>query len=408
MRLRIAAVMACATSAAPIQSQVPSFSRAEAIRTALERGGRLGVAGADTSVARAALITARVYPNPSFSATYSKSVPRYHFLIDMPLDFPYRRSLAEQSATYGLRAAETRYRLARATVTLDADTSYTRAIAARDHLALSRRTALDADSLLRMAQRRRDAGDASELDVELARIAAGQQANIAAADSLTYQSAILDLEAVLGITTGAVSVVPTDSLTEPAAAPMPGQTLSETAANLSVESATYSIRHERRSIFSTPSLTFGVEYGDPTGSEPGILPTFGVGFALPFFDRNRGGIAQAEAEHARAVAELALARIEARAEINRAIRERSNAMARIARDRVLVTSANSVASKSLTAYREGASTLLNVLEAQRVARDILAQYIDDLANAWVATAELRALATTPSSGTGTQPPESKQ
>jgi hypothetical protein len=30
-----------------------------------------------------------------------------------------------------------------------------------------------------------------------------------------------------------------------------------------------------------------------------------------------------------------------------------------------------------------------VLEAQRVARDVLGQYIDDLAAAWVATAELR-------------------
>jgi hypothetical protein len=83
-------------------------------------------------------------------------------------------------------------------------------------------------------------------------------------------------------------------------------------------------------------------------------------------------------------------------------------MARIARDRLLVASANSVASKSLTAYREGASTLVSVIEAQRVAREILAQYIDDLANAWVATAELRALATAPSGDTGTKPPDSKQ
>jgi outer membrane protein TolC len=48
---------------------------------------------------------------------------------------------------------------------------------------------------------------------------------------------------------------------------------------------------------------------------------------------------------------------------------------------------------ALTAYREGASTLASVLEAQRTARDVLGQYIDDLAAAWIATAELRALAT---------------
>jgi outer membrane protein TolC len=51
---------------------------------------------------------------------------------------------------------------------------------------------------------------------------------------------------------------------------------------------------------------------------------------------------------------------------------------------------------SLTAYREGAASLPNVLEAQRNARDVLAQYIQDLANAWIATAELRVLALVPS------------
>jgi outer membrane protein TolC len=242
-----------------------------------------------------------------------------------------------------------------------------------------------------MAQRRRDAGDASDMDVELARVAAGQQANVAAADSLTYVSSVLDLQAVLGMAPQGVEVEPSDSLTEPPAAAVPGQTLSEAAASFSVESAALSIRHEQRAIFSTPVVSLGVEYHDP--DQPGILPTFGVGFALPLFDRNTGGIAQARAEHARAIADLAVARIEARNDINHATRERSTALARVARDRVLVASANSVASMALTAYREGQSTLPSVLEAERTAREILAQYIDDLASAWVATAELRALAT---------------
>jgi outer membrane protein TolC len=50
---------------------------------------------------------------------------------------------------------------------------------------------------------------------------------------------------------------------------------------------------------------------------------------------------------------------------------------------------------SLTAYREGAASLTNVLEAQRSARDVLANYVDDLADAWIATAELRVLALPP-------------
>jgi cobalt-zinc-cadmium efflux system outer membrane protein len=391
MRLRIAAVLACAASAAPVHSQIAPLSRAAAVQTALEHGTRLAVARADTALANATLVSAGTPPNPTLTGTYSKAVPTQHLLLEVPIGWPFRRSLAVQSATYARQAAELRYELARATVALDADTTYTHAIAARAHMALSRRSALDADSLLRMAQRRRDAGDASDMDVELARVAAGQQANTAAADSLTYASSVLDLQAVLGMMADGIEVEPTDSLAEPPPAVVPTLTLSEAAASRSVTSADYSIRHEHRAILSTPTVTFGVEHGDP--DQPGILPTFGLGLAFPIFDRNRGGIAQAEAERAKAVAELALARVNAKNDINHATRERNIAMSRVARDRVLVTSANRVASMSLVAYREGQSTLPGVLEAQRTARDVLGQYIDDLASAWIATAELRALAT---------------
>ena len=44
---------------------------------------------------------------------------------------------------------------------------------------------------------------------------------------------------------------------------------------------------------------------------------------------------------------------------------------------------------SITAYKAGAMSLPNVFEAQRNARDILRQYIDDLSAALVADATLR-------------------
>jgi hypothetical protein len=61
------------------------------------------------------------------------------------------------------------------------------------------------------------------------------------------------------------------------------------------------------------------------------------------------------------------------------------------RDQGLVVRAERVAVKSLTAYREGASALPAVLEARRTAREVLGQYIDDLAALLTIQAELRAL-----------------
>jgi cobalt-zinc-cadmium efflux system outer membrane protein len=395
VRFRIALIAACVVRAVPLAAQTTSLTRDAAVQTALERGARLGVAQADTAVANAQLITARAVPNPTLTASASKSYPTHHFNLDIPIDFPMLRHLRVQSAQVGLQAAQLKYQFARAVIALDADTTYTHAIAARERVALSRRTALDADSLLHMVERRRDAGDASDMDVELARVNAGQQANVATGDSLTLISSLLDLQAVLGFTSDSLQIQPTDSLGAPPAAASAGATtLNESAAQLSLESANLAARLQHRSSWSQISLALGFEQGDP--SQPGLLPTFGVGIGLPLFDRNRGPIATAEAERLRAQAELTLAQVEARNQIAHAARERENALSKVTRDRLLVTSANRVAAMSLTAYREGASSLPNVLEAQRTARDVLAQYVDDLANAWIATAELRVFSLTPS------------
>lgn len=395
MLFRVLLITASVAHAASLAAQATPLSRSDAVQAAIERGARIGVARADTALAKAGLITARARPNPGLSASYSKSVPNHHVGADIPIDFPWLRQMRVRAAEFGLQAAQLRFQLAHATVALDADTTYTRAIAARERLVLSRRNALDADSLLRMVIRRRDAGDASDMDVELARVSAGREENAAAGDSLTLLSALLDLQATLGMTGERLEIQATDSLAAPPDAPVPGRTLGETAAGLSLESATLNARLRHRSIWSSPSIFLGFEYKDP--DQAGLLPTFGIGIGLPLFDRNRGLIAQAEAERARANAELTLAQVEARNQIAHALRERENALARVTRDRLLVTSATRVVSMSLTAYREGAASLPNVLEAQRTARDVLARYIDDLANAWIATAKLRVLAMVPSS-----------
>ena len=302
MRVRIALLVACAVHAAtgPITDDF-AVAR-EAIRTALERGARLGVARADTSVAGAQVAIARALPNPSLTASYSRSVPRYHVTVDVPIDFPDVASCDFVRRASGWRRRASAYQLVRASIALDADTTYTRALAARERLALSRRNALDADSVLHMVQRRRDAGDASEMDVELARVSAGQQANLALGDSLTLISTLLDLQAVLGMV-DRTPRDPSDRLAHDAArcAPLPRRRSARTAASISLDSASAGARLQHRSIWSLPSISFGFETAIPI---TGILPTYGFGIGLPLFDRNRGAIAQAEAERVRAAAEL--------------------------------------------------------------------------------------------------------
>lgn len=396
LALSILLSAAAAGRAWPQTSDAHPLTRDEAIRAALANGPRLGIARADSGAARAELLAARALPNPSLAATYTRDTPQYHLQLDIPVDYPWVRRRRIQSAREMQNAAATRFVFDRAVVALDADTTYTRALAARARAELSRRNAGDADTLVRFARARRDVGDASELDVRLAEVSAGQQANVADGDSLAYLAAVLDLQAAMGLPPDQVSVVPTDSLAPPPLAdpawsgmPKPALPLRVVAAERSVIAARLALKAQRGGVFSSPSLLAGFDTHDPDTGDNTILPVLGFTMPLPLLDRNRGRIAVASAQLRRAEAELTLARVASATEIDRARRGRDLAVARIERDRLLLESANQVAAMSLTAYREGAAPLVSVLEARRNARDVLAQYIDDLAAAWIATATLR-------------------
>jgi cobalt-zinc-cadmium efflux system outer membrane protein len=372
-----------------------ALTREAAIGAAISRGGRAAVAAADTAAAAAQVLGARALENPAFNATYSKSAPQLHFSVEMPIPFPGLRSARIGAARAGLRAAEYRYQFERAAARLDADTTYTRALAAAARARLSTRNALVADTLVQIAIARRNAGDASDLEVELARVNAGQERNLAIADSLELLSVLADLATVTAVPSGSIASL-ADSLVLPdtSFSQAVGTPLQIAAADQSVIAAERAVSAEHRSVFGSPAVMAGFETHDPSGDETGILPTYGITIPIPFLNRNRAGIATANAELVRARAELSVTQVEYNATLARVKRGRSIAYQRAILDRQLLASANRVAAMSVRAYREGAFPLSNVFEAQRSARDILRQYVDDLADVWIADALLRVLTLT--------------
>lgn len=395
-------VFAVALAPAAAHSQAPgmSVSRAEAIETALRRAPRTAVARADSMAAAALVVLARQRENPVFGASYSESTPQAHFSLDIPVNWPSARAPRIAAARAGLDAATLRFAYARAALALDADTTYTRAQAHAARAALAARTLRDADSLLVLARVRRDAGDASELDVELATIFAGQAANAATRDSLAAVAARLALQSLMGSSADSMPVGLADSLelssatvatsTRIDAVAPPGNTASllVVASELESTAASARLRAERRRRLAAPSLSVGVETGNPGGPH-GALPTVGIALPLPLFNRNDAAILAAQAEADRARASARLARLDASLAVAGARREASAARARVERSRRLVASADRIATLSLLAYREGAATLSSALEAQRSARETLAQFIDDVAQARIAESVLR-------------------
>ncbi len=373
-----------------------AVSRPDAVAAALARGPRIAFAKADSTAARAGLEIARQFENPVFSATYSKAVPQQHFIMGVPLDYPWLRNVRVGAAASGLGAARYRFEFERAAVSFEAETAYTNALAAAKRAEFSRSTARDADSVLTLARIRRDAGDGSELDVQLASVSLGQVANAASRDSLDAVSAVLAVQALMGMASDTPSITLSDTLdsgsmqTETAA----GSQLLVAAAEEDLRQADQVLTLEKRMLFAAPSLTVGFEQRDPTGAETGTLPTVGVAIPLPLFNQNRGTILLAQAQRDRAQSTLLLAQMEGAQQAARARRELALARDRLARSERLVTSANRVAQLSLLAYREGASTLPSVIEAQRIARETLSQYVDDLAAARNAAGIVRLLTLT--------------
>jgi cobalt-zinc-cadmium efflux system outer membrane protein len=376
-------------------SSLVTITRDSAIALALAHGSRAAIANATARTASARIRQAGMLANPLLTTSYSKAVPQYHASVDVPLDFLTLRNLRVAAARSSSEAAQLRLAFEQAAIRLDADTSYTIASARHARARLSLRNAVDAESLLTIAAVRRSAGDASDLDVDVAHIAAGRARNIAAADSQAAVAATLELQQALGLPVGQQTITVADSLDLPRldtiAAPdssTPNVTpLSVAAAQRDLQAANQALALERRNIWSGLALQAGIENHDP--AEPGILPTFGVSIPLPLFNQGQGAVAVAQAERDRARVELAAAQRESAALIVRARRDLAAASQRVARDRQLVETANRVARLSLQAYVEGAYPLTTVLEAQRNARDTLADLIDDLVAANTAAAALR-------------------
>jgi len=274
-------------AARALAAQQP-VTRAQAVAAALERGARIALGRADTAAARGVVRAARAFPNPIFSWTYTKAVPQYHAIVDLPLDVPWLRAPRIGAAAFERDAVRYGFAFERAAIRFDAETSYTHALAAAAHARLSHRNALDADSLLAMARLRREVGDASELDVRLAAVNAGQLENVASDDSLSSIAALLALQLAMGLPGEEPAIALADSLAPPAdsVAAGAGEPLPVAAARASLRSAERTLTLEHRSVFAAPSLQLGVENG--LGARPA---THGRALAAAAaFQLERGGI----------------------------------------------------------------------------------------------------------------------
>src|SRR2546425_1542440 len=112
-------------------------------------------------------------------------------------------------------------------------------------------------------------GDASELDVRLAEVNAGQLENVAADDALAAVDALLAVQLAMGLPAETPTITLADSLVPPPppldSAPAPAtEPLRVAAAAASLRSSERALTLAHRSVLPAPSLQAGFDHGDPT------------------------------------------------------------------------------------------------------------------------------------------------
>jgi cobalt-zinc-cadmium efflux system outer membrane protein len=396
------------SAVAQVPSAVPGgsgellrLSRQQAIDEALGRNFGLSAAREQVEQARAGVISATAFPDPSFAADVVGSNPLNPRSttgddegVAVTIPFPGKTSLRRSVATSALRAAEFALTQLRQQVASQTAQAYDAVLVAgrhRDDLVKSREFAED---FLTKTRARFMAGTVPKVDVVKAEVDVAQAENDLIANERTAASARASLNRLLGRLGGAPLEL-TDSLE------IPGS-LAEIER---LEKLAESSRPELQSLVTqlegaraasrlagrfwepdiSVTLTRNAVQGTPTEFTSGIA--FGV--PILFWQHQRGEVAAALHREAELTANMSDIRAQISLDVQTAFANASTALRQVVfiRDQLL-PEAREVYRIASASYGLGGSSALDLLDAKRTLLDAERQYADALGAANDAEAAL--------------------
>jgi cobalt-zinc-cadmium efflux system outer membrane protein len=321
-----AAIIAVIGVAAGAQPPAPTdLTLDAALAEAQAHNPELRAAAAAVEEARGRLVAARSYPyNPAIELEAadrsgpSESSTDRGVALSQELEIAGQRGKRTGAARAGLAAAEARYARRHREVLAAVERAFAETVRARELLEVARADVELTRSLLSLEERRLEAGAGTQIEVNLARAAAGrtvrriQEATAASWEARARLAEATGLDpaappaTVGGLPLSTVDLPPLEELTRLAY---------EERADLAAlrrdrEQAERRVALERS--LAIPNLKLGAFASREEGDE---LTGLSVGIALPLFDRNQGGIAESKAAVSRVAAEVAAAELTAGREI---------------------------------------------------------------------------------------------
>lgn len=301
--------------------------------------------------------------------------------VEQEIETAGRRSHRTDTARFGADVARELLRDARRRLRLDVQRAYMQVALAKADDEVARATLADINQVLALNRARYEQGELSGVELRRLQVERFRFADDAFATELALKNARSELLALLNVepldrpfeTTDGLGPPPHTALGGPA--PSTAQALDQAftarpdlaAARRDEERAGAAIRLQQ--ALRRPSFTLGGGYIRDYGAN-GLVVTFGI--PLPIFDRNQAGVARAAAEGRQASAETTAARIRVSLDVQEALNALDVASRRLAYvEGEYLTSAREARDITLSAYRNGAATLIDYLDAQRALRQAL-------------------------------------
>jgi outer membrane protein, heavy metal efflux system len=376
--------------------QIDTLSLEQAMARSRTGRGQLLAAAARVAAARSAYRVAGALPNPTVSYSHSESPPRYHLLVDQPLDWLLKRGRDRTAAGYDIRTAEADSSLIALDLRREVRIAFYTARASSVAESLSQAQVALSDSVARISEARLRAGDISLLEAEQARAeAARARQNLSIVREGARVSAS-DLARAVGLDPLApptpVGRLDHNLDAQPKSAVVLEELPQVRAAEADSGSAAARVRSVAISAIPLPTLQSGAEWDDPSEPNAGALAVFGVALPFPLWHHGSGSTAEARARSAEAAARLREARLSAAQQIAaaRVHLQESGLRARYARD-TLLPGARALRERAVRAYQAGETSILPVLDAIRTERDAATAGVQDLLTYQTALAEWESL-----------------
>jgi len=390
-------VAACVVAGASIASAQPATID-QAVNEAIAKNLSLVAERLNIAVADSAVMTAALRPNPvlsgsadhldwlgtGFDDANGAGPSEYALRVDVPFERGRKRELRMDLATAAKSVAEAQLAETIRKLKLDVTLAAIDVLEAKSKLTLARQNLESLERLVDLNSRRLTSGALAPLEVTRSRVAMLQYRGSVKAAELNVGQTRLKLQTLVGRRPSDPLIDVDEPLaTRPAEEPADVDALQASARTSRPD--VLALRRDQARTQADMRLqvaqgrvdyTIGAEYRRQQGiNGTGNSVGFFVSVPLPVFNRNQGEIARAGAEHTKADRSLDALETSVAGEVASAYQEFESARQLLAdMERDLIKPAADARAGTAYVYQAGATSLLDVLDAQRAFNDTMDTY----------------------------------